>query len=76
MMLALRASRSIASVEKTFLHQSNSVPEVKFFNILIGWMLANAGDATQELNLSQLQHHCNACNAMLVPASYCIALFT
>ena len=42
---------------------------VKFFDILIGWTLANAGVTMLELNLSQLQHHPDACDAMLVPAS-------
>ena len=32
--------------EKSFFHQSNCIPDVKFFDNLIGWMLANAHDAT------------------------------
>ena len=44
----------------------------KSFSILmIGWMLANAGDATLELNLTQLQCHPNTCDTMLVLVSYC-----
>ena len=39
------------------------------FDILIGWMLANAGNAMLELNLSQLQHHPNTRDAILVLAS-------
>ena len=38
---------------------------------MIGWMLANAGDTTLELNLSQLQRHPTTCNAMLVLILYC-----
>ena len=32
--------------EKRILHLSNSIPDVKFFDNLIGWTLANAGDTT------------------------------
>ena len=38
---------------------------------MIGWMLTNAGDATLELNLSQLQRHSDICDTMLVLVSYC-----
>ena len=38
---------------------------------MIGWILANTGDATLELNLSQLQRHPNTRNAMLVLVLYC-----
>ena len=38
---------SIMSVTgKIFFHWSNSIPDLKIFDSLIGWMLANAGDAT------------------------------
>ena len=40
---------SVVSVmEKSFFHQSNCIPDVKFFDNLIGWTLANARDATLE----------------------------
>ena len=38
---------------------------------MIGWMLANAGNATLELNLSQLQRHSDIRDAILVLVSYC-----
>ena len=65
-MLAQRLLWIVASI--TGESQSNSNPEV---NILIGWMLANTGDATLELNLSQLQCYPDARDATLVPASCC-----
>ena len=34
--------------KKSFFHQSNCIPDVKFFDNLIGWMLANVRDATLE----------------------------
>ena len=40
---------SVTSVtEKSLFHQSNCIPDVKFFDNLIGWTLANARDATLE----------------------------
>ena len=41
---------SVMSVtEKSlFFHQSNCIPDVKFFDNLIGWTLANARDVTLE----------------------------
>ena len=48
------------SREKNF-HYSNSIPDVKFFrDILVGWMLANAGVAMLA----------NDGNATLAPALY------
>ena len=46
---------SIVSVtgKKSIFHQSNSLPDIKFFDNLIGWMLANTGKATLEKKLSQ-----------------------
>ena len=47
MTLAQQASRaSWASWKKPFFHQSNRIPDIKFFDNLIGWMVANARDAT------------------------------
>ena len=37
-----------ASPEIFFFHQSNYIPDIEFFDNLIGWMLANAGDTTLE----------------------------
>ena len=48
-------------------HYSNSIPDVKFLDNLIGWMLTDAGKVMLELNLSQLQCCSNARDAMLVP---------
>ena len=52
-------SRTMASSQydssamgKSIFSLVKSIPEVNFFNIMIGWMLANAGDTTLELNLS------------------------
>ena len=68
--------------------QSNSIPDVKFFDNLIllkvynsslnliGWTLANAGDATLEQKLSLLQRHPDARNTTLARASYCEPVFT
>ena len=40
---------SVVSVtEKSLFHQSNCIPDVKFFNNLIGWTLANARNAMLE----------------------------
>ena len=41
---------SVVSVmgKSIFFHQSNCIPDVKFFDNLTGWMLANARDATLE----------------------------
>ena len=44
MTLATQASRALW--EKVFFHLSNSILDVKFFDNLIGWTLANAGDAS------------------------------
>ena len=33
---------AVKVTEKSFFHQSNCIPNVKFFNNLIGWMLAIA----------------------------------
>ena len=60
--------------ESSFI-QSNSIPNVKFLDNLISWMLTNTGEVTLELNLSQLQHHANVHDTMLVPASYCEPVF-
>ena len=46
--MTLVPQASQASRKKIFFHQSNCIPDVKFFNNLIGWMLANACDATLE----------------------------
>ena len=35
-------------MEKGFFSLVNYIPDVKFFANLIGWMLANTGDATPE----------------------------
>ena len=50
MMLVLRESR-----KKYFVHCY--IPDVKFFDNLIGWTLANTGDATLEKKLSLFQCH-------------------
>ena len=60
-----------ASWDKVFLHKSNSIPDVKFLDHLIGWLLTNAGKVTLKLNLSQLKHHPEVRDAMLAPVSYC-----
>ena len=40
---------SVVSIKgKVFFHQSNWIPDVKFFDNLIGWMLTNTRDATLE----------------------------
>ena len=40
---------SIVSVKgKGIFHQSNWIPDIKFFDSLIGWMLANTCDTTLE----------------------------
>ena len=57
--------------KKAFFHKSNSVPDVKIMDNLIGLTLNNAGEITLELNLNQLLCHPDARNAMLVPVSYC-----
>ena len=62
---------TVSIMERREHHGRKRFSLVKFFDILIGWTLANAGDIMLELNLSQLQHHPDARNAMLVPASYC-----
>ena len=54
-----------------FYDQSNSILDVKCLDNLIGWMLANAGNAMLGYNLSLFQRHSDAHNATLVPASYC-----
>ena len=46
MTLVPRALR--ASWKKVFFHQSNCIPDVNFFDNLIGWTLANARDTTLE----------------------------
>ena len=66
MTLASQVSR-----KKYLYHQSNYIPDIKFFDNLIGWMLANAGDATLEQKSSLFQHHPDSCKATLVPVSYC-----
>ena len=48
-----------------------TMPDVKFFNNLIGWMLANTGEATMEKKLSLFQCCPDARDATLTPASYC-----
>ena len=60
---------SIANVvgERTF-HQSNSIPDAKILDNLIGLTLTNAGEVTLELNFSQLQ--CNP-DTVLALVSYC-----
>ena len=57
--------------EKVFLHKSNSIPDVKFLDHLIGWTLTNAGKVTLNLNLSQLKRHPEAHDAMLAPVPHC-----
>ena len=44
-----------ASWEKVFLHKSNSIPDVKFLDHLIGWTLTNAGKVTLNLELESIQ---------------------
>ena len=44
---ALQVSCTCESQEKLF-PWSNSIPDVKFFDNLIGWMLANTRNATLE----------------------------
>ena len=50
---------SIASVMsikgKSIFYQSNCIPDVKFFDNLIGWTLANTHDATLEEKSSLFQ---------------------
>ena len=38
----------VSLTEKSLFHQSNCIPDVNFFDNLIGWTLANARDATLE----------------------------
>ena len=66
MLLALRACEHCG--RKSF-YYSNSIPDVKILDNY-GWTLINASEVMLELNLSQLQHHPDACDAMLAPASY------
>ena len=55
MMLAMQVSWALqTSRKKVFSYQSNSIPDVKFLDNLIGWTLTNAGERTLELKLSQL----------------------
>ena len=54
---------------------TSPIPNVNILDNLIGWMLANAGEVTLKLNLSQLQYHTDAYHTMLVPASYCEPAF-
>ena len=44
-----------ASWDKVFLHKSNSIPDVKFLDHLIGWTLTNAGKVTLNLELESIQ---------------------
>ena len=45
---AVSVTSIVSIMEKVFFHQSNCIPDVKFFDNLIGWTLANAHDATLE----------------------------
>ena len=54
----------------------NSVPDIKFFDSLIGWTLANAGNATLEQKQSLFQHPPDIRDTTLEPASYCEPSFT
>ena len=42
----------VSKWEKVFLHKSNSIPDVKSLDNLIGWTLTYAGKVTLNLNLS------------------------
>ena len=57
--------------EKSLFHQSNCISDIKFFDNLIGWTLANARDATLEYKSSLFQRHPDARDATLARASYC-----
>ena len=59
------AGAASVTEKKSFFHHSNCIPDVKFFDNLIGWTLANAHDATLELKLSLFQRHPDACDATL-----------
>ena len=50
----------VSNTGKNYLLLVKFYSDVKFFNTLIGWILANAGNATPELSLVH--------NLMLVPA--------
>ena len=69
--MALWVSRSIMSFtgESIFSLVKILFLKSKKSTLCIGWKLANTGDATLELNLSQLQRHLDTCDAMLVPGS-------
>ena len=45
---AVSVTSVVSVTESLFFHQSNCIPDVKFFNNLIGWTLANTRDATLE----------------------------
>ena len=53
---------------KSIFHQTNYIPDIKFFDNLIGWMLANAGDARLELKSSLFQFHLDAHDTTLAQA--------
>ena len=63
--------KSIMSVTRksSFFYQSTFIPDIKSFDNLIGWTLANAGDATREQKSSLFQRHPDAHDTMLVQAS-------
>ena len=61
---------SVANVVgESIFHFSNSIPDVKFLDNLIDWIVTNVGEVTLKLNLSQLQSDPNTRNTMLAPAS-------
>ena len=37
---------TVSVMEKKYFYQSNCIPDIKFFDNLISWTLANAGDVT------------------------------
>ena len=47
------------------------IPDIKIFDNLIGWKLANTGDAMLEQKSSLFQCHSNAHDITLARASYC-----
>ena len=62
------AAGTVSERKYSFTSQS-LFPKLSFGILMIGWMLANAGDATLGLNLNQLQHYPDTRNTMLALVS-------
>ena len=59
------AAGAVSITGKNFFRQSNSIPDIKFFDNLIGQTMGNSSDAMLEKKLSLILCHPDAHNATL-----------